>query len=301
MYFNPIPKTKVTDFQISNKNKQLFRKFKSRQEVAHAIHLENSFSYKFAMKYNKDPLESIKIFENIASKYQNDLLILPSKASFGIEPRQDFKIDHNLQILKYQKKHQRTHAMYRQKYGIRFDSPEFIRFACTSRRLRDRITIDHKQESIKGINARPLEKPSFVKNLGKRASMNIDRVQPEQILQEHSSNSSHPKSEKSFFGSSRSVTPSKKLMDTDFLMRSVDDRKVEPDLQMMVRFMSEGNNQMTHFSLSDEESPEETLGSNKISSMLRDIEKLDTDEVNDKEFRRAILNMMQGLSRDSSV
>ena len=156
------------NFLISYKNEVIFKRFKKKCQKPQGSSKEQTFSYMFTMNYNKNPLECIKIFENLLKKKHRFLSVNePNRLHMFAEPNQRFNIDHNLQILKFQEKQKKQHPLYRRNYGIKLDTPEFIKFPHFSRRLREQLMMEEKCFDIKVPQSEKIEeRPSSVQMLG---------------------------------------------------------------------------------------------------------------------------------------
>ena len=109
----------------------------------------NKLSKTLALNYNKNALESIKIFKNIADKrQQNKKLRKPKNESINIETHKDFNFDHNMEILNFNQSQKNRTKFYWQQYGISFNTPAYIKFEPPSRRVRERLLLEKKKQEL---------------------------------------------------------------------------------------------------------------------------------------------------------
>jgi hypothetical protein len=241
------------------------------------------------MNYNKNPLECIKIFEKlIQNKQQKVRYQIGNPNILSIEPNQNFHIDHNLQILKFQKTQEKKHPCERQNYGIELNRPEFIRFNNFTRRLKNEIMMDDKNVDIFVEKNKEMANPRSIQLLGKRSSNNFAlRGRNHNML--NSENNSE--SNNSFFGSTKSIAESNNFF--NFFIKSLDDKNKFPKILDCMFFNSTNNKKISRLSETEEQQSQRNESSNFMIRILEQIRMVDLNEKCDKTFRESILKMMR--------
>ena len=88
------------------------------------------------------------------------------------------------------------------------------------------------------------------------------------------------------------------MLNQRFMMRSLDDKDRSPDIEMLFKFLSAGNNQNTCVSASEDEDSGNTDHSQIMMRVLQQIRMVDINEPDDKNFREAILRMIRRFSNN---
>jgi hypothetical protein len=279
---------KTNGLKINSENKKKFKQFL--QERDQNSSKSNTFTYKFTLNFSKNPLDCIKIFKTLIKEKQHKMRHEVDNLNVqSIEPNQNFEIDHNLQILKFQKNQKKTHPFYRQNYGIELNRPEFIRFDNFTRRLKSEIMMDDKNVNISIGNKPTVENPPGIQLLGKRSFNDVLPIRNGIILSPENNSNSH----NSFFRSDQFIPESNNSIDLKFLVKSLDDMNKFPEIFNCIYFHSTYNKHMSSLSEFEEERSERSESSDFMVNILEQIGMLVNTKQCDQSFRESIRKMMR--------
>jgi hypothetical protein len=280
------PQVKI-NYNISNENRMKFHRFKCEtRNVSTGSSRENIRSDSLKMNYNKNPLESIKIFKNIEDQRKmNQLMRKSQKDTLKIETSKKFNRDHNMEIINFnqaQTKQSRFHC--NTQYGISFNTPAYIKFEPHSRRLQEHILIEKKCLDISGeigIKKSPIKAQESIPLLGKRSSeeVNLRNNQPE------NSSSKKISSNQSFFGSSQSVSKNKPIAGQVFVGRSLDDKDNSEGTTFRNPFLSVKNLDSSE----EKESGRDGVDQDVAEELFRQIKMADLKTMSNSNFRDTVI------------
>ena len=257
----PKPKNKFK-FNINEKNLLIFQDLKMKTNNKNSREDSKRYSDIYKRYYNKSPIDAMNRFKDV---YRN------------------IRTQNEIRIYKKLSNKNNRHPYDIKKFGIFFNTTEYIQFKTLPARLKEQIKLQ-----TKGLKHIPKKDPNKFGNTLKKRSSNefknnkesSDRIQNK----ENGYNDSY-----SFFESSKSVSIKKNIDYEKLLTRSLGDIKYDQkskfrELIHMKQSISRNHTYNVRYRKSANKSDE-------LSKMLKTIELMDIKETTDSEFRKTVVDL----------
>lgn len=288
------PKNCVSELKIDKKNLIKFQKFRKMVKRKGFFLQKRSLSMIFSQNYNKCPLNSMNVFEELYKDEQ------PQNASanlYGLSiPGQGANFEVPIPVFKRTRK-KRNSKFYGKNFGIFFNKPEYVRFENLPRRLKHELKLENMWLRFMSSSKRQGESGEPESHLRKRPAHVFDSVNPQATDPALVRPREHLSESRSLFMSSKDKSKNLSLLKSRILIRSRDEDVLSQDNKFPKPFLSVNADSLkckkrttpANGGLSDDV--------DEMDKMLRSIQILNSKSISDAIFRETIVKIALNLQK----